>query len=233
MIVALNKIRAKATAIAAHLLEAAPEDIEWGEGRLFVRGSPDRTLPFAEVAAAAYQPWRLPPSIEMGLDASGYFALRGPVFPFGAYAAVVEVHRETGEVEILRLVAADDAGRIVNPLLAEGQVIGATVQGIGQALLEQAVYDEDGQPLTTTFAEYGLLRAAQVPPVTSALLETPSPLNPLGVKGLGEAGAIGAPSALANAVLDALAPLQVKHVDIPLTPAKLWKLIQAHPWGGR
>ncbi len=226
LIVALEKIQTKATSIAAHLLEAAPGDIEWNEGRLFVRGSPERALSFAEVAAAAYQPWRIPSHIEMGLDASGYFALRGPVFPFGAYAAVVEVDRDTGEVQIHRLVAVDDAGRIINPLLAEGQVIGAAIQGTGQVFVEQALYDGDGQPLTATFTEYGLLRAPQVPSVTSEFLETLSPLNPLGAKGVGEAGAIGAPPALANAVLDALDPLGVRHVDFPLTPMKLWKIVQ-------
>ncbi|MGH7427892.1 MAG: xanthine dehydrogenase family protein molybdopterin-binding subunit, partial [Candidatus Methylomirabilaceae bacterium] len=162
-------------------------------------------------------------------DASGYFALAGPVFPFGAYAAVVEVHRETGEVEIQRLVAVDDAGRIVNPLLAEGQVIGAIAQGLGQVFVEEAVYDADGQPLTATFMDYGMLRAAHMPHVVTELLETPSPLNPLGAKGIGEAGAIGAPAALANAVMDALAPLGVRHVDMPFTPARLWSLLQ----GGR
>jgi len=227
LVVALDKIRTKATIIAAHLLEAAPADIEWTDGRLFVRGSPERALAFADVTAAAYQPGRLSPHIEMGLDASGHFALPGPVFPFGAYAAVVEVDRETGEVQIHRLVAVDDAGRIVNPLLAEGQVIGAAIQGIGQAFVEQAIYDSDGQLLTGTFTEYGLLRAPQAPPIVSEFLETPSPLNPLGVKGVGEAGAIGMPAALANAVLDALAPLGIRHIDFPFTPARLWGLLSA------
>ncbi|MGQ0550044.1 MAG: xanthine dehydrogenase family protein molybdopterin-binding subunit [Armatimonadota bacterium] len=227
LLVALDKIKAKAAVIAAQLLEAAPADIEWTDGRLRVRGSPQRALVFSEVAAAAYRPGRLPPHIEMGLDASGYFSLTGPVFPFGAYAAVVEIHRETGEVEILRLVAVDDAGRIVNPLLAEGQVLGAIAQGLGQVFVEEAVYDRDGQPLTATFADYALLRAGDVPAVVTELLETPSPLNPLGAKGIGEAGAIGAPAAVANAVMDALSPLGVRHVDMPFTPAKLWEIISA------
>ncbi len=226
LVVALDKIKTKATAIAAHLLEAARADIEWTDGRLVVRGSPERAMPFHEVAAAAYRPGRLPSHIEMGLDASGYFCLPGPIFPFGAYAAVVEVHRETGEVEILRLVAVDDAGCIVNPLLAEGQVLGAIAQGLGQTFVEEAVYDDSGQALAGTFMDYGILRAAHVPLVTSEFLETPSPLNPLGAKGIGEAGAIGTPAAVANAVADALAPLGIRHVDMPFTPAKLWRVLQ-------
>jgi carbon-monoxide dehydrogenase large subunit len=226
VVAALEKIKAKATIIAEHLLEASPADIEWDGGRLFVRGSPERTVAFNAVATAAYRPDRLPPQVEIGLDALGHFSLQGPVFPFGAYAAVVEVHRETGEVEILKLVGVDDPGRVINPLLAEGQVIGATVQGLGQAFAEEAVYDTTGQLLTATFADYGMFRAPQVPPVVTAFLETPSPFNPLGAKGVGEAGTIGAPAALANAVLDALAPLGIRHVDFPFTAAKLWKLVE-------
>lgn len=223
---ALQKVKAKATHIAAHLLEASIGDIVWSDGRLHVRGAPDRGVAFSEVAAAAYQPARLPPELEMGLEASAIFRLSGPVFPFGAYAAVVEVEQETGEVRILRLVAVDDAGVVINPLLAEGQIIGAVAQGLGQALIEEVVYSEDGQLLTATFAEYGLLRAAGVPPVVSEFQQTPSPLNPLGAKGLGEAGTIGAPAAIANAVLDALAHLGVRHVDLPLTPPKIWRVLQ-------
>ncbi|HEU5298723.1 MAG TPA: xanthine dehydrogenase family protein molybdopterin-binding subunit, partial [bacterium] len=144
VVVALEKIRAQAGAIAAYLLEASPSDIEWSGGRLHVRGAPQRSVAFSDVAAAAYQPGRLPRGHEMGLQASGVFNLPGPVFPFGAYAAVVEVDRETGGVHLLRLVAVDDAGRIVNPLLAEGQVLGAVVQGLGQSLSEAFVYGEDG-----------------------------------------------------------------------------------------
>lgn len=225
--IALEKIKAKVVKIAAHLLEASEEDIAWENGRLFVRGSPDRALTLAQVSAAAYQPGRLPLGMEMGLEAPGYFSLPGPVFPFGAYVAVVEVERETGEVRVLKLVAVDDAGRIVNPLLAEGQVIGATAQGLGQALVEEAVYDESGQLVTGSFADYGVLHAAQVPEVITAFLETPSPFNPLGAKGIGEAGSIAAPAAVANAVMDALKPLGVRHIDFPFTPEKIWREISA------
>ncbi len=224
---ALERVKSKAETIAAHLLEAAPQDIVWAGGRLHIRGAPDRGLTLAEVARAAYQPGRLPSGIEMGLDAQHIFRLSGPVFPFGVYGAVVEVDPQTGEVEVRRLIAVDDAGRIINPLLAEGQVIGAVAQGLGQAFYEEVIYGDDGQLLTTTFAEYALARAPHVPAVASEFLETPSPLNPLGAKGIGEAGTIAAPAAIANAVCDALAPLGIRHLDFPLTPQRIWQAISA------
>lgn len=225
LVSALEQIKAKAGLIAAHLLEAGGQDVVWTDGRLHVRGAPQRGVTLAQVAAAAYQPSRLPLGMAVGLEAHNVFQLPGPVFPFGTYAAVVEVDPLTGEVTIHKLMAVDDAGRIVNPLLAEGQVIGAAAQGLGQACLEEVVYGEDGQLLTTTFADYALARAPQVPPLTTTFLETLSPLNPLGVKGVGEAGAIATPSALANAVLDALAPLGIRHLDFPLTPRRIWDAI--------
>lgn len=226
VLVAVQKVKAKAGRIAAHLLEAAEADIEWARGRLHVRGAPGRNISWKQVAASAYQPTRLPPDIEVGLDAAATFRLAGPVFPFGVYAAVVEIDRITGHVHVLRLVAVDDAGTIVNPLLAEGQVIGAVAQGLGQALVEQVIYDTEGQLLTATFADYPVLRAHQTTEVISEFLETPSPLNPLGAKGIGEAGTIGTPPAVANAVADALAPLGIRHVDMPLAPEKLWRLVR-------
>jgi len=220
----LEKVKGKMAKIAAHLLEAREGDIRWGGGRLYVHGMPARALAFQDVAAAAADPARLPPGIEPGLEASGTFSLAGMVYPFGAYVAVVEVEAATGLVRILKFVAVDDAGRIINPLLAEGQVIGAAVQGLGQALAEEVVYDEAGQLVTGTFADYALLHAAHTPRMESEFLETPSPLNPLGVKGIGEAGTVGAPPAMANAVIDALAPLGVTTIDLPLTQEKLWRL---------
>ncbi len=225
--VAAERVKAKATQIAAHLLEAAPDDIVWADGRLYVTGAPERAVKFADVAAAAYNPFRLPRGIEMGLDEQVIFRLPGPVFPFGVYATAVRVDPDTGQVEILDFVAVDDAGRIVNPLTAEGQVIGGTIQGWGQAFTEEVVYDADGQLLTATFADYGMPRADAVPPVRSEFLETPSPLNPLGVKGLGEAGSIATPAALASAVHDALHPLGIRHLDFPLTAARIWKAIHS------
>jgi carbon-monoxide dehydrogenase large subunit len=227
LVLALDEVREKAIKIAAHLLEAAEGDVEQANGQFAVRGSAGRSVSFNEVAAAAYQ--RLPSGMDQGLNGSGRFQMNNPVFPFGAYAAVVEVERETGQVVILRFVAVDDAGRIINPLLAEGQVIGATAQGLGQALVEEAVYDETGQMVTASLTEYGLLHAPQVPEVHSELLETLSPLNPLGAKGIGEAGTIGAPPAVVNAVIDALASFGVSNIDVPLRPEKVWRLLNPAP----
>jgi carbon-monoxide dehydrogenase large subunit len=227
LVLALEEVRAKAIKIAAHLLEAAEGDIELTQGQFAVRGTTGRSVSFGDVAAASYQSESLPSGMDPGLEASGRFSMPDPVFPFGAYAAVVELDRETGEVMIRRFVAVDDAGRIINPLLAEGQVIGATVQGLGQALVEEAVYDENGQMLSGSLMEYGIFRAPQVPEVHSELLETLSPLNPLGTKGIGEAGTIGAPPAIVNAVIDALEPFGVRHIDVPLRPEKIWKLMRS------
>ncbi|HXV58267.1 MAG TPA: xanthine dehydrogenase family protein molybdopterin-binding subunit [Gaiellaceae bacterium] len=162
---------------------------------------------------------------EGGLEAETRFS-SGLVFASGAYVAVVEIERATGRLRVLELAAVDDSGRIVNPLLAEGQVLGAAVQGLGQSLVEEAVYDEEGQLRTASFADYSLLTAAELPPIESRFLETPSPLNPLGAKGIGEGGAIATPAAVANAVADALAPFGVRHVDPPFTEAKLWRLLE-------
>ncbi len=224
--VAVERIRERAARIAAHLLEAAPADIVWADGAFSVRGVPGRAVTFAEVAAAAYRPERLPAGLDPGLEASGEFSLPGPVFPYGACVAVVEVDAQTGLVQVRHVAAVDDPGRVVNPLLAEGQVTGATVQGLGQALREQVVYDESGQLLTATFLDYGLMRASDVPSIAGELQETPSPFSPLGVKGIGEAGAIGTPAAVANAVMDALQPLGVRHLDLPLTAEKVWRVIR-------
>ena len=224
---AATEVRARALAVGAHLLEVAPEDAEWAGGRVRVRGAPERSVALAEIAAAAHDGRGLPPGDPPGLSAEVTFTLPGPVFPFGAYAARVAVDPETGEVEVREVVAVDDAGRVVNPLLAEGQVVGAAVQGLGEALTEEAVYDDEGQLLTGSLAQYGVLSAAEVPPIETELQETPSPHDPLGAKGIGEAGAIGTPAAVANAVLDALAPLGVRHLDLPFTPERVLAAIRA------
>ncbi|HEX8132118.1 MAG TPA: molybdopterin cofactor-binding domain-containing protein, partial [Actinomycetes bacterium] len=192
----------------------------------WLAASTGRPATLAEVAAAAADPARLAPGLAPGLAAEVRFELPGPVFPFGAYAAVVEVDRDTGRLQVRRLVGVDDAGRVVNPLLAEGQVMGSAAQGIGQALFEQAVHDDAGQLVTGNLAVYGLPSAVEVPPVQSELLETPSPFTPLGVKGLGESGAIAVPAVIANAVADALAPLGVRHLDPPYTPERLWRVLR-------
>jgi carbon-monoxide dehydrogenase large subunit len=228
------KVQDKATRIAAHLLEAAPGDVVREGGRYAVRGAASRGVTFRDVAAAAYQPGRLPPGMELGLDAAATFSLPGPVFPSGAYVAVVEVERETGGVRILALVAVDDGGRIVNPFLAEAQVVGAVAQGVGETLLEEAVFDDAGQPLATTFGDYAMPRAANSPAVHGEFVETLSPWNPLGAKGVGEAGAIATPPAVANAVMDALAPFGIRQLDLPLRPERVWRALRdAEASGGR
>jgi carbon-monoxide dehydrogenase large subunit len=161
------------------------------------------------------------------VEADARFELPGPVFSSGAYAAVVEIDRDTGEVRLERIAAIDDCGRVVNPLLAEGQVVGATVQAIGECLYEETGWDEYGQPLAVNLYDYHLPTALALPPIVSELRQTPSPLNPLGAKGVGEGGSIGAPAAIANAVADALAPLGVRHLDPPFTPARVWEAMQA------
>ncbi len=225
--VSAMKIRDKARKIAAALLEAAEEDIEVADGKYFVRGSPDRAKAFPEIALAAYIPHTLPTEIEPGLDATTFYDPSNWVFPFGAHVAVVEVEPETGAVKLLRYVAIDDVGNVINPMVVEGQLHGGIAQGIGQALWENAVYDESGQLLTGSHMEYALGRADQFPTFEMDRTVTPSPSNPLGVKGVGEAGAIAAPAAVANAVIDALAPFGIVHLDMPYTPDVVWNAIHA------
>jgi aerobic carbon-monoxide dehydrogenase large subunit len=218
-------VAAKARRVAAHLLGAEEQAVRLGDGGTLA--APDgRSVTLAAVAAAAAEESQLPAGLDPGLEASTRFELPGPVFPFGAYVAVVEVDRDTGRLAVHRLVGVDDGGRVVNPLLAKGQVVGSAIQGVGQAVFEQAVYDADGQLVTGSFAAYGLPSAVEAPPVEGEFLETPSPFTPLGTKGLGESGAIAVPAVLANAVADALAPLGVRHADPPYTPERLWRLIR-------
>ncbi|HET9983100.1 MAG TPA: molybdopterin cofactor-binding domain-containing protein [Longimicrobiales bacterium] len=221
------RVRDKARKIAAHLLEAAEEDIEVEDGKYFVRGSPDRAKTFAEISLAAYIPHALPMEIEPGLDATVFFDPPNWVFPFGAHVAVVEVDAETGEVELQRYVAVDDVGNVVNPMIVDGQLHGGIAHGIGQALWEHAVYDDAGQLVTGSHMEYPLGRADAFPTFELDRTVTPSPSNPLGVKGVGEAGTIASPAAVANAVMDALAPFGITHLDMPYTPARVWQAIHA------
>ena len=223
----LAKVREKAAKIASHLLETSVEDLVFEAGRFFVKGSPQRFVTFADVARAAYLARKLPPDTEPGLEATSFFEPSGFVFPFGAHICCVEVERETGEVRVTRYVAVDDCGRVINPMLVDGQIQGGITQGLGQALSEQIVYDELGQLLTGTLMEYAMLRAADVPVFEMDRTETPSPVNSLGAKGVGEAGAVAAPPALVNAVVDALAPLGVRHLDMPLTTGKIWAVVSS------
>jgi carbon-monoxide dehydrogenase large subunit len=218
IVLALDKVIARARVLAAHLLEADEDDVVFEDGR-FVAG--DAEVSLREVAAFAYQPMKLPEGVEVGLHGAARF--RSPqVFSSGAYAAAVEIERETGILRVLGVVAVDDGGTVVNPLLAHGQVVGGIAQGLGEVLVEEAVHDEAGQLRTASFADYSLLTAAEMPPLTIGVVETPSPHNPLGAKGLGEGGAIGSLPAVANAVADALGGA---HVDPPYSAQKLWSVL--------
>jgi carbon-monoxide dehydrogenase large subunit len=221
-------VRDKARRIAARLLEAGVEDVVGARGAFQVVGAPQRTITWRDVATAAYTGGAaLPAGDTPGLESSVYFQAEGEVWSFGAAVAAVSIERDTGRLVIESLVWVDDAGTIVNPLLAEGQLHGALAQGLGQALMEQIVYDESGQLLTATLMDYAIPRAADVPGVVLEKMHTPSPRNPLGAKGLGEAGCIAIPPAIVNAVVDALAPFGVTHVDMPVTPEKLWRAMRA------
>jgi len=226
IIKAIDKIVAKGKKIAAHLLEAAEADIEFKNGKFTVAGT-DRAKSFGEVALAAYVPHKYPlETLEPGLEETAFYDPKNFTFPAGSYVCEVEVDPETGRVEIQSFAAADDFGRIVNPLIVEGQVHGGLVQGIGQALLESCAYDKDGQLQSGSYMDYAMPRADDVPSFKVTHSVTACTHNPLGVKGCGEAGAIGAPPAVINAIVDALGELGVTHIDMPATPYRVWKAIQ-------
>jgi aerobic carbon-monoxide dehydrogenase large subunit len=223
---AAGKVAEKAKRIVAHQLEAAPEDIEVRDGRFSVRGSPDRGMTITEVAGAAYIPEDLPEGMEPGLEETSFYDPENFVFPFGAHAAIVDVDVETGKVQVVRYVAVDDCGPAINPMLIDGQIHGGVVHAIGQALYERVHYDEDGQLVTGSFVDYALPSAAEVPMFETDRTETPSPVNSLGVKGVGEAGTIGATPTMVNAVVDALRPLGVSYINMPLSPMRVWEAIE-------
>ena len=218
------RVRDKARRIAAGMLEAAFEDVELADGRYRVRGMPDRALGFAEIAAKAYAE-DLPPGLEAGLEATEFFRPPQLVYPFGAHVAIVQVDRETGQVRVRDFVAVDDCGVRVSPMLVAGQVHGGLAQGIAQALLEELVYTPDGQLATGTLMDYALPRAADLPSFTTGETVTPTPVNPFGAKGIGEAATIGSTPAVVNAVVDALSPFGVKHLDMPLRAERVWRAL--------
>ena len=230
---ATRKVKDKAKRIAAHLLEAGEEDLEWRDGKFQVKGTPSRSKTFGDAALMANVAWNLPPDTEPGLEASAFFDPTNFVYPFGTHVATVEVDRETGAVTVLRYLAVDDCGPQINPTIVQGQVHGGVVQGIGEALQELAVYDEDGQLLTGTMMDYAVPRASQMPHIETDHTVTPSPVNPLGVKGVGETGTIASAVTIVNAVCDALAPLGITHIDKPLTPARVWAAMQQANGGAR
>ena len=223
---ASEKVREKAIKIAAHMLEASAGDIEFTEGEYRVKGVPSRSLGLGEIAARAYSD-RLPDDIETGLEATDFFRPPDFIYPFGTHVAVVEIEPDTGFISLREFYSVDDCGPRISPLLVEGQIHGGLAQGIGQALLEAIVFDEQGQLLTGTMMDYSLPRADNFPPFTIAKTVTKTTLNPLGAKGIGEAATIGSTPAVVNAVIDALEPYGIRHLDMPLTPHRVWSAIHS------
>ncbi len=223
---ATARVREKAALIAAHILEASADDIVFEDNGAYVAGSPEKSVDWAAIAKAAYQAHTLPEGMESGLEAYSAFSPGNATWPFGTHLAVVEVDEETGDVKILKYVAVDDCGNVVNPMIVDGQVHGGITQGIGQALFEDAVYDSDGNLLTGSLLDYLIPTAEDLPSFELSHTVTPTDVNPMGVKGIGEAGTIGSAHTIVNAVVDALSPLGVKHIDMPLRPKRVWAAIQ-------
>jgi carbon-monoxide dehydrogenase large subunit len=205
------------------MLEAAPEDMVFEAGKAYVKGSPDKAKTIQEIAGAAALGYSLPKGMEPFLDDTAYYDPPNCTYPFGTHICVVEVDKDTGATKILRYVAVDDVGRVINPMIVDGQVHGGIAQGVAQALWEGAAYDENGQLVTGSLMDYALPKADFFPNFEIGRTETPTPVNPLGVKGAGETGAIASTPAVVNAVVDALAPSGIKHLDMPLTPERVWR----------
>ena len=225
LVMCADKIIAKAKRLAGHLLGVPAKKVEFRAGKFFVSGKRQKSLGWPVLAAEAYVAKNLPRDFEPGLEASSFFEPKNCTYPFGTHIVAVDVDRETGEVEIVKYVAVDDCGPQINPLLVEGQIQGGIAHSLGQVLFERTVYDENGQLLTGEFTDYPLARAQDIPQYILGSTVTPSPSNPLGIKGVGEAGTIGATPAIANAVLDALSPLGIRHLDLPLLPETIWRAI--------
>ncbi len=224
-----GKVKSKMAKFAAALLEAHEDDLVFENGRISVKGAPARGKSFADVASYAYVPVPLPSGLEPGLSDEAFFEPTNNTYPFGCHIAMLEIDRETGEPTLLKFVAVDDAGNLINPLIVEGQIHGGIAQGVGQAMIEEAVYNEDGQLVTGSFMDYAMPRAIDFPRLELHGTVTPTPVNPLGAKGVGEAGTLGSTPTIVAAAVDALSEFGVKHVDMMLRPEKLWRLIQ----GGR
>jgi carbon-monoxide dehydrogenase large subunit len=235
---AVQSLKEKASKIAANIMGVDAAAVAFSEGVFSAEAAaaatagdgspadnPPRRVTIQEVALAAHLARQIPAGMEPGLSATNFFEPSNFTFPFGTHIAVVEVDRETGDIEFLRYVAVDDCGKMINPLLVEGQIHGGIVQALGQALYEEVVYDEQGQLVTGTLMDYAVPKAAHAPRFELDSTETPSPVNPMGVKGVGEAGTIGATPAIVNAVVDALAPFGVRHLDMPIRPEAVWKIV--------
>jgi aerobic carbon-monoxide dehydrogenase large subunit len=233
VVLACGKVREKARAIAAGLLEVAPEDLEWDSGRWQVRGDPDQAKTIAEIALATFAAHNLPDGVEPSLDSDATYDPENFSFPHGTHLCAVEVDTETGQVKIRSYVAVDDIGHVVNPLIVDGQVHGGIAQGVAQALYEEAAYDSSGNLITASLADYLVPSAADLPSFKTARTDTPSTGNPLGVKGVGEAGTIASTPAVVNAIVDALRPLGVTDVPMPCTPERVWRAIAEAKGGAR
>ena len=232
LVVSSDGVIEKAVQVAAALLETSPTDLVYASGAVQVVGAPERSVSLAEIARAAELGIGLPPG-ERGLNHENRFEPGTDAFPFGTAVAVVRIDRETGHITLERLVVVDDCGTVVNPMIVDGQIAGGLAQGIGQALYERIAFDEDGQLLTMTLTDYAVPTAGMVPDYELDLTVTPSPTNPLGAKGIGESGTVSAPPAIVNAVLDALAPFGITHLDMPLTSDKIWRALQSADGAGR
>ena len=224
-----GKVKAKMAKFAAALLEAHEEDLVFQNGTISVKGAPASGKSFAEVAAFAYRPVPLPQGLDPGLSEEAFWEPSNNTYPFGCHIVVMEIDRETGEPTLTRMVAVDDAGNLINPMIVDGQIHGGLAQGIGQAMIEEVVYGEDGQLITGSFMDYAIPRAIDLPRFELDVTVTPTPVNPLGAKGVGEAGTLGSTPAVVNAAVDALSEFGVNHIDMMLRPEKLWRIIQ----GGR
>lgn len=223
MYLSLQKIKDKARKIGAHLLEANEEDVVYENGKTFVKGAPEHAKTLADISLAAYLAHNYPADLEPGLEATSFYDPSNFTWPFGTHVCTVEVDADTGRVSILRYVAVDDCGRVINPMLKDGQVHGGIAQGIAQALYEEGVYNPDGQLLTGSMVNYGIPTAGELPYYETDETVTPSPVNPLGIKGIGEAGTVASTPCVVNAVMDALKPLGVTHIDMPLIPERVWQ----------
>jgi carbon-monoxide dehydrogenase large subunit len=226
VVMALGKVQEKMKTIASRMMEVPPQQLIFTNRTIALASDPSKSIPLQKVVEAAYGYKQPIPGVEPGLDASAFFEPSGCTFPFGTHIAVVEVDPETGNVKFLRYVAVDDCGKIINPLLVDGQIQGGIAQGLGQAMYEETVYDENGQLISASLMDYAIPKAEMVPPIETANTVTPTNLNPLGVKGVGEAGTIGSTPCVVNAVMDALKPFGIRHIDMPLKAEKIWRAIQ-------
>ena len=224
--VAARRIRAKAQKIAAHLLEVSPDDLEWKDYKFQVKGVPEKSKTMADVAFAAYT--NPAPGVEPGLEAIDYYDPPNMTYPFGSYICVVDIDKGTGQVHVRRFVAVDDCGTIINPMIVDGQIHGGLNMGLAPALYEQITYDEEGNIRGNSFLDYLVPTAVESPHWETGKTTTPSPHHPFGAKGVGESATVGAPAAIVNAIVDALSPYGVTHIDIPVYPWKVWQILHDH-----